>query len=98
VLGGGSIGLELAQAFRRLGSRVTVVEMEERLVVGDEPEAGEIARRVLAEERVELRLGATARAVRSEGGEVVLSRGRPGWSDGWTGGSRGRVSSSSAAM
>ena len=75
VLGGGSVGLELAQAFRRLGSRVTVVEMEERLLVGEEPEAGEVARRVLEEEGVELRLGAPARAVRSEGGEVVLAVG-----------------------
>jgi pyruvate/2-oxoglutarate dehydrogenase complex dihydrolipoamide dehydrogenase (E3) component len=75
VLGGGSVGLELAQAFRRLGSRVAVVEMAERLLVREEPEAGDVAQRVLVEEGVELRLGAPASAVRREGGEVVLSLG-----------------------
>jgi pyruvate/2-oxoglutarate dehydrogenase complex dihydrolipoamide dehydrogenase (E3) component len=75
VLGGGSVGLELAQAFRRLGSRVAVVEMLERLLVREEPEAGEIAQRVLVEEGVELRLGAPASAVRQENGELVLSLG-----------------------
>ena len=72
VLGGGSVGLELAQAFQRLGSCVTVVEMAERLLVNEEAEAGEIAQRVLVEEGVDLRLEARARAVRRESGEVVL--------------------------
>ena len=75
VLGGGSVGLELAQAFRRLGSEVAVVEMADRLLVREEPEAGEIAHRVLVEEGVELRLGTPASAVRSESSEVVLSLG-----------------------
>ncbi len=39
VLGGGAIGCELAQAFRRLGARVTVVEALERLLPHEEPEA-----------------------------------------------------------
>ena len=75
VLGGGSVGLELAQAFRRLGSQVAVIEIAERLLVREEPEAGEIAHRVLVDEGVELRLGTPASAVRSENSEVVLSLG-----------------------
>jgi pyruvate/2-oxoglutarate dehydrogenase complex dihydrolipoamide dehydrogenase (E3) component len=75
VLGGGSVGLELAQAFRRLGSQVAVVEIADRLLVREEPEAGEIAHRVLVEEGVELRLGTPASAVRRENSEVVLSLG-----------------------
>lgn len=39
VVGGGAIGVELAQAFRRLGSAVTVIEADDRLVPLEEPEA-----------------------------------------------------------
>lgn len=45
VVGGGFIGVEMAQAFRRLGCReVTVVEEAERLLVAEEPFAGEQVR------------------------------------------------------
>ncbi|MDE3191846.1 MAG: NAD(P)/FAD-dependent oxidoreductase [Acidobacteriota bacterium] len=75
VLGGGAIGLELAQAFHRLGSDVSVVELLERLLPGEEPEAGELAAEVLHGEGVRLLLGAEARSVRREGDEVVLETG-----------------------
>ena len=39
VLGGGAIGCELAQAFRRLGAHVTVIEAVDRLLAREEPEA-----------------------------------------------------------
>jgi pyruvate/2-oxoglutarate dehydrogenase complex dihydrolipoamide dehydrogenase (E3) component/uncharacterized membrane protein YdjX (TVP38/TMEM64 family) len=42
VLGGGPIGSELTQAFARLGSEVTVVEMADRLLPREDPEAGEL--------------------------------------------------------
>jgi pyruvate/2-oxoglutarate dehydrogenase complex dihydrolipoamide dehydrogenase (E3) component len=73
VLGGGATGLELAQAFRRFGSQVAVVEMRERLLRGEEPEAGRVLAEVLRGEGVELRLGAEAIAVETDGGEIVLS-------------------------
>lgn len=72
VLGGGPIGLELAQAFRRLGSRVSVVEQSRQLLPRDDPEAGAVAARVLAEEEVELLLETEARSVRQEGKVVVV--------------------------
>lgn len=57
VLGGGAVGCELAQAFRRLGSRVVVLEMLDRLVAKEEPEASEVVAQAFAEEGIELRLG-----------------------------------------
>lgn len=72
VLGGGAVGLELAQAFHRLGSHVTVLELADRLLPQDEPEAGEAVAQVLANEGVDLRLGANVAAVAKRGGEIVL--------------------------
>jgi pyruvate/2-oxoglutarate dehydrogenase complex dihydrolipoamide dehydrogenase (E3) component len=72
VLGGGSTGLELAQAFHRFGSEVTVLEQLEQLLPREEPEAGEVITRALRDEGIELRLGASVRAARREAGEIVL--------------------------
>ncbi len=72
VLGGGPIGLELAQAFHRLGSTVTVVEKEERLLPNDDPEAGELVAEVLRSEGIELRLGAHVERVEMHAAETAL--------------------------
>jgi pyruvate/2-oxoglutarate dehydrogenase complex dihydrolipoamide dehydrogenase (E3) component len=72
VLGGGSVGLELAQAFRRFGSEVTVVELLERLLPSEEPEAGELLAHVLADEGVDLRLSTKALAARRDRDETLL--------------------------
>lgn len=72
VLGGGAIGLELAQAFQRLGSKVTVLELADRLLPQDEPEAGDVIAQSLADEGIELRLGTNVAAVQQRGAEIVL--------------------------
>ncbi|MGH3004234.1 MAG: dihydrolipoyl dehydrogenase family protein, partial [Gaiellaceae bacterium] len=72
VLGGGPIGLELAQAFRRLGSAVAVVELEERLLLCDDWEAGELVVDVLRGEGVDLRLGAQVERVERHAAETVV--------------------------
>jgi pyruvate/2-oxoglutarate dehydrogenase complex dihydrolipoamide dehydrogenase (E3) component len=53
IMGGGPIGCELAQAFRRLGARVSVVEML-AIMPKDDPELVEVVRRTLLEEGVKL--------------------------------------------
>lgn len=66
ILGGGPIGLELAQAHRRLGVPVTVVEAG-RIAGREDPELADGLRRALAREGVELREGAKVRAVEPDG-------------------------------
>jgi pyruvate/2-oxoglutarate dehydrogenase complex dihydrolipoamide dehydrogenase (E3) component len=73
VLGGGAIGLELAQMFARYGSRVTVVEGTDRVLPPEEPEASEVVASSLAEDGVELRTGAKAVRVAREDGEVTVT-------------------------
>ena len=57
VLGGGAIGCELAQAFRRLGSHVTLVEAAPQLLPREDAEVSEAMRAALAAEGVEIALG-----------------------------------------
>jgi pyruvate/2-oxoglutarate dehydrogenase complex dihydrolipoamide dehydrogenase (E3) component len=73
VLGGGAIGVEMAQALRRLGSEVVVVEGQEHLLPREPHVLGERLAGVLGAEGVELRLGQLATAARQEAGEYVLT-------------------------
>ncbi|WP_304454633.1 NAD(P)/FAD-dependent oxidoreductase [Nocardiopsis sp. YSL2] len=57
VIGGGAIGLELAQAFARFGTRVTVLEAFERLLGPEEPEASDVVAGVLRGEGLDVRTG-----------------------------------------
>ena len=58
VLGGGYVGLELAQAYRRFGSRVTVIESEPQLMARKDPDVAEEMRRILGDEGIEVLLAA----------------------------------------
>lgn len=60
VLGGGAVGLELAQAFARFGTVVTVIEALERLLPAEEPETGTLLADVLRTEGITVRTGARA--------------------------------------
>jgi len=73
VLGGGPIGCELAQAFARLGSQVTLVEMADRLLLKEEPEASALIADRLRGEGVDVLTGTRASAVRD--GELLLGGG-----------------------
>jgi pyruvate/2-oxoglutarate dehydrogenase complex dihydrolipoamide dehydrogenase (E3) component len=72
VLGGGAIGLELAQAFARFGSRVTVVEAADRLLSLEEPEAGDLLANALVADGLTIQVGAAAKAVRHGDGEFTI--------------------------
>ena len=68
VVGGGAIGLELAQSFRRFGTAVTVVEAADRVLAVEEPESSILITRALKDEGIEFRVGvAIASAGRGEG-------------------------------
>jgi pyruvate/2-oxoglutarate dehydrogenase complex dihydrolipoamide dehydrogenase (E3) component len=63
VLGGGAIGVELAQVFARFGVEVTVVEAADRLVPQEEPEAGALLAEVFASEGIVVHTGTSASKV-----------------------------------
>ena len=69
VIGGGAVGLELGQAFRRLGSEVTIIEGD-RLLPHDDPEAVEVVLGRLSREGVNVRVGVAATRVTGNSGDV----------------------------
>lgn len=63
VLGAGPIGCELAQAFARLGSDVTLVDMAERVLPREDPDASEVVAESLRADGIEIRLNAAVTSV-----------------------------------
>jgi len=63
VMGGGPIGCELAQSFARLGSRVTLIDMEDRLLPREDGDASALLETSFAEEGIDVRLNHKAVAV-----------------------------------
>jgi pyruvate/2-oxoglutarate dehydrogenase complex dihydrolipoamide dehydrogenase (E3) component len=72
VLGGGPVGVEMAQAVHRLGGEVVLVEGAPHLLVNESGPLGEALEHVFREEGIELFLGATAAAARREGDRYIL--------------------------
>ena len=72
VLGGGVVGVELAQAWRSLGSQVTLVEAADRLISREEPFASEDVAEALRSRGVDVQVGVKAVAVRASDGEVEV--------------------------
>ncbi|MGI5182818.1 dihydrolipoyl dehydrogenase family protein [Dactylosporangium sp. CA-152071] len=66
VLGGGAIGVELAQVFARFGVTVTVVEAADRLLALEEPESSDLARDALTRDGVTVHVSAKASSVRHD--------------------------------
>lgn len=73
VLGGGPVGCELAQAFARLGSEVTVIEMADRLLPAEDDDASALVARRMARDGATVRTGATLRRAAGAPGDVRLT-------------------------
>ncbi|HKW60351.1 MAG TPA: NAD(P)/FAD-dependent oxidoreductase [Candidatus Dormibacteraeota bacterium] len=72
VIGGGAVGVELAQAFARVGSQVTIVEAAPRFLGIEEPEAGAALLPHLKEDGIEVLVGDSVVAVEMQAADVVL--------------------------
>ncbi|HEX6405378.1 MAG TPA: FAD-dependent oxidoreductase [Pseudonocardiaceae bacterium] len=73
VIGGGPIGVELAQALHRLGSAVTLVQRGPHLIQRDDADMIEILERQFAGEGIDVRLNTRPNAAHREAGDIVLA-------------------------
>jgi pyruvate/2-oxoglutarate dehydrogenase complex dihydrolipoamide dehydrogenase (E3) component len=73
VLGGGPVGCELAQAFARLGSHVTVIEAAPRLLPTADPDASRVVAEVFGAEGISVRTGVAAASVKHDKKAVELA-------------------------
>ncbi|HTD47646.1 MAG TPA: mercuric reductase [bacterium] len=74
IMGGGYVGLEYGQMFRRFGSRVTIVQRGKQLLAREDPDIAEEVAKILREDRVEVLLEAEVQRVgRGAGGGVELT-------------------------
>ena len=71
VMGGGYVGLELAQAMRRFGSRVTVIERGPQLAGGEDPDVAAAIGELFGDEGIDVRLGTQARGAEGTSGREV---------------------------
>ena len=83
VLGGGYVALELAQAMRRLGSAVTILERSGRLLPREDPDVSAGVTALLQDEGISIVVDAVAERVSGRSGERVALHGTVGGSPGW---------------
>ena len=72
ILGGGYIGLEFGQLFRRLGSRVTIVQSARQLLMGEDPDIAEEVAHILQQDGVDVMLNSKATHVEQSGTNIRL--------------------------
>ena len=73
VLGGGYVGLEFSQLFRRLGSRVTIVQTRGQLLVGEDVDVAEAVLGIVKQEGINVLLSNKAERVMKSGGGIQLT-------------------------
>jgi pyruvate/2-oxoglutarate dehydrogenase complex dihydrolipoamide dehydrogenase (E3) component len=71
VIGGGYVAMELSQAMRRFGSRVSVIDRNERLLSREDEDVSEALRSLLEDEGIDLFLGAAIKRVSGKSGRSV---------------------------
>src|SRR6266478_2294706 len=71
VLGGGYVGLEFAQAYRRFGSRVTVIQNGPQLMQREDPDVADEVQRILSDEGIQVLVAAETLQVHGRSGEKV---------------------------
>ena len=71
VLGGGYVGLEFAQAYRRFGSRVTVIEHGKQLMAREDPDVSSALQRILTDEGIDFLVGPEITRVEGRSGKEV---------------------------
>lgn len=72
VLGGGYIGLEFSQMFRRFGARVTVITRDDRLIPREDPDVSAEVEKILAEDGIDIVKNANTLRVAGHGGVQIL--------------------------
>ena len=72
VVGGGPVGVELGQAFARLGSRTTIIQRPERILPKEDPESSEVLYKVLRTEGIDILLQTRLTAVTHQGNKKVV--------------------------
>lgn len=72
VIGGGVIGLELGSVWRRLGAKVTVVELLPSILPGTDPDIVKEAEKIFRKQGLDIRTGAKVSGARVEEGKITL--------------------------
>jgi pyruvate/2-oxoglutarate dehydrogenase complex dihydrolipoamide dehydrogenase (E3) component len=73
VLGGGYVGLEFGQMFRRFGSRVTIVQSPGQLLKGEDSDVAQEVASIMKQDGIEVLLNAKATSVTQTGGQIHLA-------------------------
>ena len=73
IIGGGPIGTEMSQAFTNLGSKVTVIDVVDKIMMNDDPELTDILFEELKRQGVNYQLGASVKSVSQTDGKVSVN-------------------------
>ncbi len=85
IIGGGYIGLEFGQMFKRFGSEVTIVEVNNEFLPQEDRDIAEAVKQILQEEGVQLKLGYQINAAKKVNDKVVLEVAKDGKNEELTG-------------
>jgi pyruvate/2-oxoglutarate dehydrogenase complex dihydrolipoamide dehydrogenase (E3) component len=73
VLGGSYVGLEIAQAYRRFGSDVTVIELSAHLIAREDEDVSQAVAEILTDENIDIRVNSKVVAVAKQGSNIAVT-------------------------